>query len=74
MHSPQWFREDDNARNGSRERSRGETRQIWEKYITLAYRGLRLVRLQEQEEWRRTGIDFAETRRPDEDMLREENS
>ena len=53
-------------------RSRGKTRQRWEKYITD--RGLRLVRWQQQAEWRRTGINFAETsgqRRPDENMLRE---
>ena len=38
---------------------------------------IRLVRWQQQAEWRRTGINFAETsgqRRPDEDMLREEDS
>ena len=36
---------------------------------------LRLVRWQQQAEWRGTGISFSETagqRRPDEDMLREE--
>ena len=36
---------------------------------------IRLVRWQQQAEWQRTGINFAETsgqRRPDEDMLREE--
>ena len=36
---------------------------------------IRLVRWQQQAEWRGTGINFAETsgqRRPDENMLREE--
>ena len=51
-------------------RSRGKPRQIREKDITY----IRLVRWQQQAEWRRIGIKFAETsgqRRPDEDMLRE---
>ena len=53
----------------SRKRSRGKPRQRWEKDI------IRLVLWQQQAEWRRTGINFAETsaqRRPDEDVLREE--
>ena len=41
-----------------------------------SYVQIRSVRWQQQAEWRRTGINFAETsgqRRPDEDMLREED-
>ena len=34
--SPQWFREDNNARNGSREKKQRKTKtNIWEKYIYI---------------------------------------
>ena len=74
-YSPQWFREDNSARNGSREKKpRKANTKMGERQHR--YIRVRLVRWQQQAEWRRTAINFEETsawqRRPDEDMLREE--
>ena len=71
--STKWFREDNNAMNGRRERSRGKPRDG----RNTSHIGLYLVRWQQQAEWWRTGINFADTsgqRSPDEDVLREEEA
>ena len=68
-YSPQWFREDNNARNGSRKKKQRKAKTKMGEIHHI----IRLVRWQLQAEWRRTGIIFAETsgqRRPDEDAHR----
>ena len=71
-YSPQWFRENNNARNGSRKKKQRKAktkigeRQITDTFGTMAAAASRVA----------AGINFAETsrqRRSDEDMLREES-
>ena len=70
----QWFSEDNDARNGIREKKQRKAKtKMGERHKTSQ---IRFVRWQQQVEWRRTGIDFAKTfgqRHPEEDMLLEED-